>query len=185
MLLEKVRVYSGFTAIQSKNSHKVDNGLGPKVPKWLGKELSNWSQQFGISDSSGAPLTFTTQDFLVQNPGTGFDSTPVAAYLDKKASRNVAAQIALLSRLKSIFLMSDEERVLEKVEQAVKQSKKLEDVWDKCPVWWGTYDEETIIRNNFLLLKRLAEQGFLNVLSENIGFGPSDVVSNVQDVFVE
>jgi hypothetical protein len=184
MLLEKVRLYSGFAAIQSKISHKFENGLGPKVPKCLGKELHSWAQQFGISDISGMPLAFTTQDLLEQNPGAGFDPTRVAAFLDKKSSRSVTAQIALLSRLKSIFLMSDEERVLEKVELAVKQSKKLEDVWDKCPSWWEEYDDERIIRNNFLLLKRLAEQGFLNVLSGDAsGFGPADAVSNVQDVY--
>jgi hypothetical protein len=185
MLLEKVRVFSGFAAIHSKISHKFENGLGPKVPKWLGKELHSWAQQFGISDSSGMPLAFTTQDLLEQNPESGFDSTPVAAFLDKKSSRSVAAQIALLSRLKSIFLMFDEDIVLEKMEQAVKQSKKLEDVWEKCPSWWEEYDDETIIRNNFLLLKRLAEQGFLNVLSDASGFGIVETVSDVADVFVE
>jgi hypothetical protein len=174
MLLEKVRRCAGTQMTSPKNAHKIDNGLGQKIPVWFGKELSKWAEQFDIVDASGKPLSFTTKELLQQNPD--FENTSVAALLDKKSCRQVTSQVALLSRLRSIFMTKKEDEVRENVVQSVKQSRKLEDVWDKRPSWWeDTVDViEDAYDHNYLLLERLADHGFLNVLSEDAkGFGPT------------
>ena len=179
MLLEKVRAYSGSAASsQSKNTHKLENGLGLKVPGWMGKELTKWAEHFDIVDTNGKPLAYVTKDLLDEKPE--FNEFTVSAFLDKKASRQIATQIALLSRLRAVFLKNDDTETLSKVAKAVKQSQKLEDVWEKKPTWWDDYTEDAAIQHNFLLLKRLAEQGFLNVLNDASGFGPADTVRVVE-----
>jgi hypothetical protein len=172
MLLEKVRRY-GFSSsqTQSKHAHKFENGLGPKVPNWLAKELSKLADTFDVLDGTGKPLSYTTTDLLQQNPN--YASTSVSAYLDKKSSRQVISQISLLGRLRAIFLKHPEDDLRTKVSQAMKNSKKLEDVWEKRPNWW----DDSTIDHNITMLERLNEHGFMNVLSDPTGFGPAQQVS--------
>jgi hypothetical protein len=54
----------------------------------------------------------------------------------------------------------------------MKNSKKLEDVWEKRPLWW----DDSTIDHDLLMLKRLNEKGFFNVLSDASGFGPTEEV---------
>jgi hypothetical protein len=172
MLLEKVRRF-GFTntQTQAKHAHKFEHGLGPKVPGWFGKELITIAATFNVIDGTGKPMCYTTTDLLQQNPD--YANTRVAAYLDKKSSRQVISQIALLGRLRSIFSKNADHDLRDKVAKAVKNSKKLEDVWEKSPSWWDASTSD----HNLLLLQRLNEHGFFNVLSDASGFGPADQVS--------
>jgi hypothetical protein len=172
MLIEKVRKF-GFTGstTQSKHAHKYENGLGPKVPNWVSKELSKLADEFDVSDGTGKPMCFTTTDLLKQNPDCS--RTTVAAYLDKKSSRQVVSQIALLSRLRSVCQRNADENLRSKLSKALKASKKVEDVWEKRPTWW----DDSSIQHSLLLLQRLNEHGFFNVLVDPVGFGPADQVS--------
>jgi hypothetical protein len=175
MLLEKVRRFGwvGFSSAQttsSKNAHKFENGIGAKVPAWFGKELSKLAENWNVVDDDGKPMCYTTTDLLQQNPD--YSNTRVAAYLDKKACRQAVCQIALLGRLRSIFLKNEEDDLRTKVVKAMKNSKKLEDVWEKRPLWW----DDSTIDHDLLMLKRLNEKGFFNVLSDASGFGPTEEV---------
>ena len=169
MLLEKIRRF-GFTGsvTQSKNAHKFENGLGPKIHTWFGKELARIAEENSVIDGSGKPMAFTTADLLHQNPDCA--DTTVSALLDKRSSRQVMSQVALLGRLRSIFSKHTEDEIKAKVEMASKQSSKLGDVWEKRPSWWAS-------EHNFLILQRLNSHGFLNVLSDSKGFGPAGLVS--------
>ena len=168
MLLEKVRHF-GFSSVQTpKSAHKFENGLGNKIPVWFGKELTKIARNFDLINGKGKPMCYTTTDLLLQNPDCV--DARVSAYLDKKSSRQVISQIALLARLRSIFMKFTDDEIGSKVSVAVKQSKKMEDVWEKCPGWWDS-------NHNLLILQRLNQHGFFNVLSDARGFGPTNEVS--------
>jgi hypothetical protein len=49
-----------------------------------------------------------------------------------------------------------EHNLRDKVAKAVKNSKKLEDVWGKSPSWW----DASASNHNLLILQRLNEHGF-------------------------
>jgi hypothetical protein len=63
-----------------------------------------------------------------------------------------------------------------KLIKAIKNSSKIDEAWEKRPVWWCESSDESKSGHNFLLLQRLAEHGFLNVLADASGFGSSDMV---------
>ncbi len=174
MLLEKVRRYA-FSNIQTsqKSAHKYENYLGPKVLTWVGKELTNLGVDFNVIDDSGKPLCYSTTDLLSSNPEHA--NTRVAAYLDKKSSRQVFAQISLLSRLRSLFSKYEEGAFREKLTDAIGRSRKIADVWEKRPTWWEDEDGKT--DHSYLLLERLNENGFGNVLTSKAYFGLPDEVS--------
>lgn len=165
MLLEKVRNF-GFakTVTQTKHAHKFENGLGPKVPAWLAKELVKMAEAFDCLDSTGTPMSYSTVDLLPQNPA--YANACVAAYLDKKSCRQVISQIALLGRLRAVFSKNPKEEIDEKMVKAIQNSKRLEDVWEKRPSWWD------VSTHDLLILQRLHQHGFSNnVLSNTSGFG--------------
>jgi len=165
MLIEKVRKF-GYSSYNPpvKNSHKIENGIGAKVPVWLGKEITRLAAKFDILDGTGKPMAFTTTDLMEHNQD--LHTTRVAAYLDKKSARTVLCQISLLARLKSLFRKSNEPTLLEQISQAITNSKKLEEAWDKRPSWW----DDSSVDHTYLLLKGLNENGFLGVLYETKGF---------------
>lgn len=179
MLMEKIRQVAGsFSVSQSKNSHKLENGLGTKVPIWFGKELKKWANEFDVADASGKPLHFTTKELLAQNPE--FENTAVASVLDKRACRYITCQVALVTRLRAILLQNNDEQASKKVVQAVKCLRRLDDEFEKRPSWWrdSSSDDESSPGHNLLLLQRLSQHGFLNILSDPRGFGSADEVSN-------
>ena len=183
--MEKVRQAAGsFSASQSKNSHKQENGLGSKVPIWFRKELSKWAKEFDISDASGKPLDFTTKELLTQNPE--FQNTAVASILDKRTCRYITCQIALVTRLRAILLQNNDEQASKKVAQAVKCLQKLQDEFEKRPTWWrdASDDDESSPGHNLLLLQRLSQNGFLNILSDPKGFGSAEEVRKCALYFV-
>lgn len=176
MLVEKVRQCAGQFSTTSKAGHKLENGLGIKVPIWFGKELDKWAQEFDLVDASGLTLAISTKDILAQSPA--FDNTTCAAFLDKKSCRQICCQVALLARLRSLLLKNGEQQARSKVVHAVRSIVKLEDEWEKRPSWWVDEGDESPTGHNLLLLQRLSEHGFLNVLSDASGFGSGEAVSD-------
>lgn len=166
MLLEKLRKY-GFSNyfFPAKYLNKVENGLGTKVPSWFGKELSRLASEFDVADSLGGAMSFTTADILDQNTDDGATAT-VGGYIDKKSSRQVVSQIALLVKLRQICVKNSDDEFKEKVALAVQSSRKHEDVWDKRPSWWDDSSD-----HNVVLLQKLNEFGYSNMNANAAGFG--------------
>lgn len=168
MLLEKVRRFA-FSSLQTsqKSAHKFENYLGPKVLSWIGKEIAFMGTEYNVVDGNGKPLCYSTTDLLSSNPE--HSNTRVAAYLDKKSARHVISQISLLSRLRALFTKYDSGEFREKLADAIGRSRKLTDVWEKRPSWWE--DEDGKIDHSYLLLERLNDHGFANILGCKVDFG--------------
>lgn len=165
--MEKVRKFA-FSNIQTsqKVAHKYENYLGPKVLNWMSKELAGLGGDFNVVDGAGKPLAYSTTDLISSIPEHA--NTRVAAYLDKKASRQVVSQISLLCRLRSLFAKKDEAKFRETLSEAIGRSRKLADVWEKRPEWWE--DEDGNVDHSFLLLEALNKNGFANVLTAKADF---------------
>ena len=80
------------------------------------------------------------------------------------------------------MLKNDELQAKSKVVQAVKSIVKLDDEWEKRPSWWVDEVDESPTGHNLLLLQRLSEHGFLNVLSDASGFGSGEEVSSAEAI---
>eukprot|EP00980_Cylindrotheca_fusiformis_P030317 scaffold24653_cov157-Cylindrotheca_fusiformis.AAC.1 len=167
MLLEKLRKYgfSGYS-FPAKYFNKVENGLGTKVTTWFGKELSKLANEFDVADSLGGAMCFTTEDMVDQNDDDNSAAT-VAAYMDKKSSRQVVSQIAVVARIRELFAKHSDEDLRDQVGKAVSSSRKHEDSWEKRPAWWDDSSD-----HNYLLLKKLGEHGYSNFSAHTDGFGP-------------
>lgn len=176
MLLEKIRHFAfSYIQTQAKSAHKYENYLGPKILHWIGKELSGLGTDLGVPFQNGRPTAASFTDVLSACPEQAKEER-VAAYLSKPNARMILSQMALLSRLRSLFSKNDDASLQEFVRDAVRNSNKLRDVWDKKPIWWsysGSSDED----RSFALLKALNEHSFSGVLDANIEFKASSEVS--------
>merc|ERR1712238_295380 len=162
MLMEKIRSYGSSTARpngKNSTSHKYDHFLGAKVSNWYKKELARIAAQYDILDDENKPE---------------YNKMVVSALVDKPSARQVTCQIALLSRLRSIFLKHTEKDFRVKLQRAMKNSKRADDEWDKKPEWWDDSTDE----HAFLLLKKLNEYGFSKFMTSEKardGFGKPKV----------
>jgi len=178
MLMEKVRSYGSSTARpngKNSTSHKYDNFLGAKVSSWYKKELARIAAQYDILDDENKPQSWTTADIcksIENNPE--YNKMMVSALVDKTSARQIACQIALVSRLRSILLKHTEKDFRVKLQRAMKNSKRADDEWDKKPEWWDDSTDE----HAFLLLKKLNEYGFSKIMTSEKardGFGKPKV----------
>lgn len=174
MLMEKVRAY-GSSKMSSKGTNKYENYLGPKIPKWFGKELARLAANLDILDDENKPQSWTTADIseTIQN-NPEYNKTTVSAFLDKTSARQVTSQIAMLSKLRSILYLHNEKDFRAKLKRAMKQSKRTDDDWEKRPEWWDDSTDE----HSFMLLKKLNEYGFSKIMTSPKaldGFGAPDV----------
>eukprot|EP00934_Nitzschia_sp_Nitz4_P009022 Nitzschia sp. Nitz4//scaffold97_size77645//18109//25086//NITZ4_005513-RA/size77645-augustus-gene-0.24-mRNA-1//1//CDS//3329560641//9012//frame0 len=169
MLVEKIRryAYSGSGGPPAKTAHKYENYLGAKVLGWFSKELKHLGTEFNIIDGSGRTMAFSTTDLLGVNSDVG--QTRVAAFLDKKSAKQVISQIAMLTRLRSLVVKTPKETFPDLVSEAMVKSSRLGDSWEKCPSWWN----HDTVDHSLLLLNRLHQHGFSNVLANVDGFGPT------------
>eukprot|EP00531_Pseudo-nitzschia_arenysensis_P014188 CAMPEP_0116154538 /NCGR_PEP_ID=MMETSP0329-20121206/21833_1 /TAXON_ID=697910 /ORGANISM="Pseudo-nitzschia arenysensis, Strain B593" /LENGTH=649 /DNA_ID=CAMNT_0003651523 /DNA_START=1 /DNA_END=1951 /DNA_ORIENTATION=- len=174
MLIEKVRAY-GSSKMSSKGTNKYENFLGPKVPKWFGKELARLAANLDILDDENKPQSWTTADIseTIQN-NPDYNKTVVSAFLDKSSARQVTSQIAMLSKLRNVLSQHNEKDFRMKLNRAMKQSKRTDDEWEKRPEWWDDSTDE----HSFLLLKKLNEYGFRKIMTSSKaidGFGAPGV----------
>ncbi len=174
MLMEKVRAY-GSSKTSSKGTNKYENYLGPKIPKWFGKELARLAANLDILDDENKPQSWTTADIseTIQN-NPDYNKTVVSAFFDKASARQVTSQIALLSKLRTLLTQHSEMDFRMKLKRAMKQSERTDDDWEKRPEWWNDSTEE----HSFLLLKKLNEYGFRKIMTSSKaidGFGAPDV----------
>mmetsp|Transcript_6590 Transcript_6590/g.16427 ORF Transcript_6590/g.16427 Transcript_6590/m.16427 type:complete len:359 (-) Transcript_6590:191-1267(-) len=161
MLVEKVRAYGTGKVSNGKGTSKYENYLGPKIPKWFGKELARAAATHDILDDENKPQSWTTADIseTIQN-NPDYNKSVVSAFLDKLSARQVTSQIALMSRLRSVLTQHDEKEFRAKLLRAIKQSNRTDDEWDKQPEWWDNSTEE----HSFLMLTKLNEYGFTKIM---------------------
>ena len=155
MLLAKV--YQSMSPVQiSATTKRSDNGLGAKVIQWVGKETSRWATTFDLLDGDGRPLAFTAIEFADELPED--ESVEIASVIDKKGCRWVMAQIAMMTRIRALFLNHNERSILAQASRAAKQLATTgADTWDKKPRDWTNYEDA-------VLLKRLVEYGMTDNL---------------------
>ena len=169
MLIEKVRRHSSFATAQSKQS--ID--LGMSVPLWLDRELSRWAMTLGVADPSGRPVPFSVAEFAAEHPGCKDDSSVMAtAALDAQLADEILDQVALLTRLRSVFAKSKPSELSVKVEAAVKETDSTGGVWNEQPMGWSLSEGQPVIRD-VLLCDRLLRSGFAGVIS-SVSELPSD-----------
>jgi len=180
MFVEKVRKFAFPTVqTQTKTAHKYENGLGPKVVQWFGKELAQVAGKAGIVDGNGSPIGAATEDLLRSNPELANDAK-VGAYLDKKNARLVISQAALLSRLNILWAKMDASVRKDRLADAIARSRKLGDVWEKKPSWWQDTGDANV-RDSITLLEALKERGLVDVLAAEVNFGEGDEIKAIKD----
>jgi hypothetical protein len=163
MLLEKLRIRMGpiGPAVTAKKRTTSENSLGPKVLAWLGKEVTRWGQSLRILDGQGRVYALSAVDF--SSVATD-DELGTVAILDQKACRCVFSQVAMLTRLRSVFAKYDNEEIKGRVSKAVTSCANVTgDRWDKEPEWWSNLEKSTI-HNDISLLENLLECGFSGIL---------------------
>jgi hypothetical protein len=174
LLLERIRQHAGFASSNcgNKASHKYENYLGPKILSWFGKQLREFAVASDLIADDGKVYAHITTDLVREHPEKVADMA-VSAFLDKKSARDVISQTAMMTRLRSVLLRNSESGFRSKLAQAVKNSKKSEDPWEKRPKWW----DDTSVQHSYLLLKHLDEFDFSRIMfaeKARDGFGASD-----------
>ena len=173
MLIESLRRHSSAGTTQRKQW----SGLGMRVPLWLDRELSRWAMSLGIADPTGRPVPFSVSDFVAEYPGYKEEPSIVAtAAFDPQLADDVVDQVALLTRLRSVFAKSNASELHAKVEAAVKNADSTGDGWQDEPKGWEYGDGNSISRE-VLLCDRLLRGGFPGVVSS-----VSDLASEFQPV---
>ena len=81
-------------------------------------------------------------------------------------------QVALLTRLRSVFAKSKPSELSVKVEAAVKETDSTGGVWNEQPMGWSLSEGQPVIRD-VLLCDRLLRSGFAGVIS-SVSELPSD-----------
>ena len=162
MLIEKVRRHSSAGTAQRKQW----SGLGMRVPLWLDRELSRWAMSLGVADPTGRPVPFSVADFAAEHPGCKEDPSVVAtAAFDPPLADDVVDQVALLTRLRSVFAKSKPTELRNKLEAAVKEVDSTGDGWQDRPKGWEHNEGGSLISREMLLCDRLLRSGFTGVTS--------------------
>lgn len=161
-----------------------DYGLGTRVLQWLLGETHRWSESLGLLDETQQPLAYTAVDFLQHLGRVERESIEVACVLDKSHCRAIAGQIALLSRLRSVFTTYEGDELTVRVWSAAKSCDKINGKkWERRPDWWGlsgaASEPPESIQHDLLMFERLLESGFQGILETAASFGKRDRVRTV------
>jgi hypothetical protein len=170
LLLAKVK--QRMTALNLAPSFaRSDMGLGVKVIAWLSKEIGRWANALDLVDDRGHPLAFTAMDFLEDVAEDDRESITICTVFDKKGCRAVASQIALMTRIRSIFALYEGTKLHGKIQFAVKKVHSAEGVWESQPEQW-------VAESDYVLLHRLMDCGLTDELLESTkNFGRHGYVS--------
>ncbi|CAB9530390.1 expressed unknown protein (Partial), partial [Seminavis robusta] len=121
MLLEKLRRHG--TAAAGTSQRKQYSGLGMHVPQWLDRELSRWAMTLDVADPVGRPVAFATADFVLEHAEYKEDPAVVAtAAFDPQLADDVVDQVALLTRLRSVFVKSKGHEIKSKIQGAAQKA---------------------------------------------------------------
>jgi hypothetical protein len=167
MLLECLRGHMGpVEALAGKNHSRIlklnstENGLGPFVLEWLSDEIRRWATALAIIDDRGQPFSFVAADFTLGLKEKVHNE--LAALMDSTSCRSVFAQIAQLSRVRSIFLKNTQEIVRSSLSVAVQDFSPVI-AWNDAPDWWGNSSSEVVpysIDHDLIILDALLEYGY-------------------------
>jgi len=155
MLLAKIRDHM-TPVLSSALTVRSDNGLGTKVVSWHSKEILRWATSLDLLDNNGKALAFTALDFYNDLPESERSVIEVASVLNKKGCRQVASQIALMSRLRSLFVRYKSGNLSEKIEKASKTIRTSGEKWENEPKTWSSL-------HDVVLLNRLVDGGLTDV----------------------
>jgi hypothetical protein len=163
MLIAKVREQWSVTIVK-KYTERAYHGLGCRTMVWLENEVARWAHSLDLLDSTGKPLAFTAVDFLDDVPDTERAKIQISSMLVPKHSRQVVAQVALVTRLRSMASLWDENEFNDKIDRAVKKNVEGEDVWENEPPWWRS----TVTSNQYdkYLAKQIVKVGMTDDLLE-------------------
>lgn len=152
MLIEKLRRHM-TAVIVSALTTRSDNGLGSKVLVWFRKELLKWATSLDILDDNGRPFAFTAVEFLDDLDESERTTIEVSSIFDKKCSRSVICQAAMLSRLRSIYCASSMKALLENISVVNNIFVTSRDFWSSQPTSWNGMCD-------VVLVQRLMGNGF-------------------------
>lgn len=177
MLMEKVRRHSSGGAVTGSTQQRKQwsSGLGVQVPAWLDGELSRWALTLDIADSAGRPVPFSSSDFVANHPGFRENPSIVAtAAFDPQLADDVVDQVALLTRLRSIFSRTKVHEIRSRFETAVKKADEDGEGWADQPKGWTARDsvDEGLTVREVVLCDRLLSCGFSGVLTSEKELGP-------------
>ena len=164
MLLEKLRRHSAGVA--GAHKHNAVDGPTSSVALWLEKELSRWAMTFDIAvPSSGRPIPFSSADFVSEHPQHRSNENVIAvSAFDPQLADDVIDQVALLSRLRSIFSKNKPLDLRRKIERVV---RKIDSAGGPAG------DDDLNFHQEMLLCDRLLSDGFANVLSSTKELDPA------------
>ena len=171
MMMAKINRYMGKPI-------KYDYGLDHKVMACLDADIQHWASSLDLLDNVGRPLGFTAVDFIDDLPEPERTAIEISAILDKKGSRGIMSQTALMSQLRSIFLSCIQSGSKDQLLDAAASNVASRN-WDAKPPWWGkqVQGDGSTIQHERLLLERLLRSGFEGVLDDERSYGLADVVS--------
>lgn len=176
MLIERLRRHSSAGTTQRKQW----SGLGMRVPLWLDRELSRWAMSLGIADPTGRPVPFAATDFVAEHPGYKSDPSILAtAAFDPQLADDVVDQVALLTRLRSVFASSKDSHLHAKIVASVKKADATGDGWQDQPKGWESSEGNSVSRE-MLICDRLLREGFPGV-SSSINDLASELISVTTD----
>ena len=156
MLMEKLRRHCDTSGSASQ---RKQSGLGMRIPLWLDRELCRWAMTLDVADPTGRPVPFSSTDFVTDHAEYKEDAAVVAtAAFDPPLADDVVEQVALLTRLRSVFVKTKGRELHSKLEVA---ARKVE-AWEEQPKGW---DAEPYGTRDLLLCDRLLSEGFSGVLA--------------------
>jgi hypothetical protein len=159
MLLEKLRRHM-TAVIVSTLTARSDYCLGSKILIWFRKELLKWATSLDLLDDDGQPLAYTAVEFLDELPESERLTIEVSSMFDRKGSRFVFGQAAMITRIRSIYITADLINFLERLAKVSNNLTSSRELWDgQPPVWNPIYDAT--------LVKRLLENGLSDRLLVN------------------
>jgi hypothetical protein len=170
MLLEKLRRHG--SASTSTSQRKQYSGLGMRVPLWLDRELSRWAMTLDIADPAGRPVPFSSAEFVAEHAEyKGAPALVATAAFDPQLADDVIDQVALITRLRSVFVKTKGHEIKAKIEGAIKKTEAAGESWKDQPRGWDSGDKDSTIVREILLCDRLLSEGFSGVMSSSSDLG--------------
>lgn len=170
MMIAKIRE----VAVDIPDTSPIRARAKSGIMKWLRDDLRRWGKSLDLLDDAGDPFPLTAVDFMDDVGEEERSAIEVSALMNKGGCLGVMEQVALMSRLRSVFLHCErgvKQRILEGTVQAVSSSLKT---WDAQPEWWGSrggHMANTTLHHDQLLLERLMHSGFDGVVDNKKSYG--------------
>jgi hypothetical protein len=174
MMLSKIRELSEDLLALASVSSSSARRRGAAIVRWLKDDLRRWGKSLDLLDDSGDIFALTAVDFLDDVEDEERSAIEVSSVFDHEGCLKVMEQVALMSRLRSIFLSCDRVAKQRVLEGAVREVEGSSEPWEGRPDWWGSRkgeEGESTLHHDQLLLERLMHSGFDVVLEDKKSYG--------------